>query len=182
MQSRDSDDATYDPQRPQQVAGFSTSSTFTAIRPKKRAATTSAIEFDWQNTLPSDVQHVEEEEYHHEEKTVEDDDTATTTITDPDALESLDTPTVHDSFSPSHKDFWHMAASHGSQVDDASMYASMSELATSGAPEVPLCSSFREDCSIASDCEIMDAEQRIHRVYREIGNTLVHSQAKTLKE
>jgi len=27
--------------------------------------------------------------------------------------------------------------------------------------------------TIASDCEIMDAEQRIHRVYSEIGNTLV---------
>ena len=36
--------------------------------------------------------------------------------------------------------------------------------------------------TIASDCEIMDAEQRIHRVYREIGNTLVHQQAKMLKE
>ena len=31
-------------------------------------------------------------------------------------------------------------------------------------------------------CEIMNAEQRIHRVYREIGNTLVHQQAKLLKE
>jgi len=37
--------------------------------------------------------------------------------------------------------------------------------------------------TIASDCEIMDAEQRIHRVYREIGNTLlVHQHAKMLKE
>ena len=36
--------------------------------------------------------------------------------------------------------------------------------------------------TIASDSEIMDAEQRIHRVYREIGNTLVHQQAKMLKE
>ena len=36
--------------------------------------------------------------------------------------------------------------------------------------------------TISSDCEIMDAEQRIHHVYREIGNTLVHQQAKMLKE
>ena len=35
---------------------------------------------------------------------------------------------------------------------------------------------------LISDCEIMDAVQRTHRVYREIGNTLVHQQAKMLKE